>query len=76
MLLKKAENIANLKNNESSITVTDLGDFFSYFNHYNLFNNYNTKTNTQWCNNNNNKWIKLTIKLRKLQLRQRSRQTI
>ena len=30
MLLKKTGNIANLKNNESSITVTDLGDFFSY----------------------------------------------
>ena len=28
MLLKAAENIGNLKNTESSITVTDLGDFF------------------------------------------------
>ena len=42
-----AENIANLKNTESSITVTHLGDFFSYFNRYNLFNNYKTKTNTR-----------------------------
>ena len=66
MLLKVAENIANLKNTESSITVTDLGDFFSYFNRYNLFNNYNIKTNIRWCNNNNDEWRKLTIKLRKL----------
>ena len=62
MLLKVAENIANLENTELHIMETDQGVFLSYFNRDNLFNSYSIETNTRWCNNNN-EWRKLTIKL-------------
>ena len=62
MLLKVAENIANLENTELHIMETDQGVFLSYFNRDNLFNSYSIETNTRWYNNNN-EWRKLTIKL-------------
>ena len=51
ILLKVSQNLADLKNTESSITVTDW-KFFSYFSRDNLFNNNNFKSNTRLWNNN------------------------
>ena len=49
ILLKVPKNIADLKNTESNITVTDLG-VFSYFSRDCLFNNHDIKTNTRRYN--------------------------
>ena len=52
ILLKAPQNIIDLKNTESNITVTDW-ELFSYFSHDDLFNNHNFKTNMRLWNNNN-----------------------
>ena len=52
ILLKVLQNISDLKNTESNITVT-YRECFLYFSRDDLFNNQNFKTNTRLWNNNN-----------------------
>ena len=52
ILLKVLQNISDLKNTKSNITVT-YWECFLYFSPDDLFNNQNFKTNTRLWNNNN-----------------------
>ena len=52
ILQKVPQNIVDLKNTESNITVIDW-EVFSYFGRDDLFKNHNFKTNARLWNNNN-----------------------